>query len=326
MAVPGPAEWIDIEAESVDELGALVGQHDAYLRAVQDAFALKVLVRDGRLRIEADRDGSRMAEQVLRKLLATIHDGHTISPGDVDYTIRAVKAQQPEDADALRSRVIWTTPRGRRVRPRTAGQAAYVQALWRDDLVFAVGPAGTGKTYLAMAMAVAALREKSVARLVLTRPIREAGERLGFLPGAIEDKVDPYLRPLYDALYDLVGVEKFHRYVERGTVELAPLAYMRGRTLNDSFVVLDEAQNTTVTQMKMFLTRLGYGSRMVVTGDTTQVDLSQGERSGLVHAQQVLRALPGVSVCELTGADIVRHPLVQRIVRAYTGGEGDEST
>lgn len=320
MAEEDAAAWIDIEAADADELGALVGRYDEHLKAVQQAFALKVVVRDGMLRVQAGRDGSSKAEQVLKKLLASIHEGHSISAADVDYTIRAVKAQQPEDADALRSQIIWTTPRGRKVRPRTAGQASYVRALERDDLVFAIGPAGTGKTYLAMAVAVAALREKSVARLVLTRPIREAGERLGFLPGAIEDKVDPYLRPIYDALYDLVGVDKFRRYVERGVVELAPLAYMRGRTLNDSFVVLDEAQNTTVTQMKMFLTRLGYGSRMVVTGDTTQVDLSPGARSGLVHAQEVLRGLPGVSICQLTGADIVRHQLVQRIVRAYTDG------
>jgi phosphate starvation-inducible PhoH-like protein len=319
MPETGQAAWIDIEAGDADKLGALVGQHDEHLRAVQQAFGLKVVVRDGNLRVQAGRDGSGMAEQVLRKLLATVDEGHAISRADVQYTIEAVRSDHPEHADALRSRTLWTSPRGRKVRPRTAGQAAYVQAMLRDDLVFAVGPAGTGKTYLAMAVAVAALREKSVARLVLTRPIREAGERLGFLPGAIEDKVDPYLRPIYDALYDLVGADKFRRYVERGTVELAPLAYMRGRTLNDAFVVLDEAQNTTVTQMKMFLTRLGYGSRMVVTGDTTQIDLPSGQKSGLVHAQQVLRGLPGISICELTGADIVRHQLVQRIVRAYTG-------
>jgi phosphate starvation-inducible PhoH-like protein len=325
MAEAEAGAWIDIEAADADELEALVGRHDEHLKAVQRAFALKVIVRDGRLRVQANRSGSSRAGEVLGKLLATIHDGHSISAADVEYVIRAVKAGQPEDADALRSQIIWTTPRGRKVRPRTAGQTAYVQALQQDDLVFAVGPAGTGKTYLAMAVAVSALREKSVARLVLTRPIREAGERLGFLPGAIEDKVDPYLRPIYDALYDLVGVEKFRRYLERGVVELAPLAYMRGRTLNDSFVVLDEAQNTTVTQMKMFLTRLGYGSRMVVTGDTTQVDLPSGARSGLVHAQEVLRGLPGVSICALTGADIVRHRLVQRIVEAYAeGADGSE--
>jgi len=200
------------------------------------------------------------------------------------------------------------------VRPRTAGQAAYVEAIGRDDLVFAIGPAGTGKTYLAMANAVAALREKRVTRLVLTRPIREAGESLGFLPGDIREKVDPYLRPLYDALYELIGIDKFSRYVERGVIELAPLAYMRGRTLNEAFVVLDEAQNTTGMQMKMLLTRLGHGSHMVVTGDTTQVDLPEGGESGLAHAQRVLRAVSGVSICELVEADIVRHPLVASMI------------
>jgi phosphate starvation-inducible PhoH-like protein len=319
-------QWQEVPAGTVEDVRELAGRLDEHLRAIQRAFDLRVSVRGAALRVEAGRPGSAGAEQVLRKLLATVQEGHALSAMDVDYAINAVQADEAERADALRSRSIWTTVGGRPVRPRTAGQAAYVEAMGRDDLVFAIGPAGTGKTYLAMAMAVAALREKQVTRLVLTRPIREAGESLGFLPGDIREKVDPYLRPLYDALYDLVGIDKFRRYVERGVIELAPLAYMRGRTLNEAFVVLDEAQNTTVMQMKMLLTRLGHGSRMVVTGDATQIDLPEGGESGLVHAHRVLRGVPGVSICELVEADIVRHPLVQRIVRAYEAHDGRTAT
>ena len=319
-------QWQEVPAGTVEDVRELAGRLDEHLRAIQRAFDLRVSVRGAALRVEAGRPGSAGAEQVLRKLLATVQEGHALSAMDVDYAINAVQADEAERADALRSRSIWTTVGGRPVRPRTAGQAAYVEAMGRDDLVFAIGPAGTGKTYLAMAMAVAALREKQVTRLVLTRPIREAGESLGFLPGDIREKVDPYLRPLYDALYDLVGIDKFRRYVERGVIELAPLAYMRGRTLNEAFVVLDEAQNTTVMQMKMLLTRLGHGSRMVVTGDATQIDLPEGGESGLVHAHRVLRGVPGVSICELVEADIVRHPLVQRIVRAYEAHDGRPAT
>jgi len=313
----GVTGWVDIEADAPEDVSALAGQLDEHLKAIQRAFDLRLTVRDCAVRVQAGRAGTAPAERVVRKLLATVHEGHALSATDVAYAISAVKADHPQDADALRSKAIWTTPSGRPVRPRTAAQAAYVDAMARDDLVLAIGPAGTGKTYLAMAVAVAALRDKRVSRLVLTRPIREAGESLGFLPGDIREKVDPYLRPLYDALYELVGIDKFRRYAERGVIELAPLAYMRGRTLNEAFVVLDEAQNTTPMQMKMFLTRLGHGSRMVVTGDTTQIDLPEGGESGLVHAERLLKGLPGVSICALTEVDIVRHPLVQRIVRAY---------
>jgi phosphate starvation-inducible PhoH-like protein len=310
---------MDIEVGAPEQLSALVGPFDEHLRAIERAFGVRAVVRDGGVRVERDDRHSELAEEVLHQLAATVRAGHALSPLDVDYAINAAKARQPGNAEALRSEAIWTSPRGSKIRPRTAGQVAYVRALLNDDLVLGIGPAGTGKTYLAMAVAVAALREKRVARLVLTRPILEAGEHLGFLPGDIQEKVDPYLRPLYDALYDLVGADRFQRYVDRGVIELAPLAYMRGRTLNDAFVVLDEGQNTSIMQMKMFLTRLGFGSRMVVTGDTTQIDLPAGQTSGLVHAQETLRGLSGVSVCELTEADIVRHPLVQRIVRAYDG-------
>jgi phosphate starvation-inducible PhoH-like protein len=313
----GATDWIDVEADTLESVREFAGRLDEHLRAIQQAFGVRVQVRGSEVRIEAGGAGSAGAAEAVRKLLATAREGHALSAMDVDYAINAVKRDEPDDADALRSRAIWTTAGGRPVRPRTAGQAAYVEAMRRDDLVFAVGPAGTGKTYLAMAVAVAALREKRVTRLVLTRPIRETGESLGFLPGDIREKVDPYLRPLYDALYDLVGLDKFGRYVDRGVIELAPLAYMRGRTLNEAFVVLDEAQNTTVMQMKMLLTRLGQGSQMVVTGDATQIDLPEGGESGLIHALRVLPDVRGVSICELTEADIVRHPLVQRIVRAY---------
>jgi phosphate starvation-inducible PhoH-like protein len=316
--------WTEVEAESTDQLCALAGQLDEHLRTIQRAFGLRLVVRECGISVEAGREGSRAAENVVRRLLAAVRDGHALSGMDVQYAIESVKADRPDNVDALRSPVIWTTARGRSVRARTAGQAAYVEAMAHSDLVFAIGPAGTGKTYLAMAMACAALRAKAVSRLVLTRPIREAGESLGFLPGDIQEKVDPYLRPLYDALYELVGIDRFRRYVERGVIELAPLAYMRGRTLNESFVVLDEAQNTTVMQMKMFLTRLGQGSQMVVTGDTTQIDLPEGGASGLVHARGVLQGLPGIAVCDLTEIDVVRHSLVQRIVRAYDAHERAE--
>jgi len=320
--------WIDIPAGTPEELSALVGAYDEHLRAVERAFDLKVVVREEGLRVQGQRDGSEGAAAALRRLQAVVHQVGQVSALDVRQAIESAgdEVSTPE-LDAWRSQVLVRTARGQDVRPKTAGQARYVQAMRTHVLTFCTGPAGTGKTYLAMAMAVAALRDRKVGRIVLTRPILEAGERLGYLPGDLQEKVDPYLRPLHDALYDLVGPEGFERHVKRGMVEVAPLAYMRGRTLNDAFVVLDEGQNTTTRQMKMLLTRMGYSATVVVTGDTTQVDLPETETSGLVEATGLLQGIRNIAFCALTGRDIVRHDLVQRIVEAYgrAGSSGRQS-
>lgn len=315
--------WIDIPARTQEDLRELVGAQDQHLKAIEQAFDLKVVVREEGLRVQGARQGSQEAAAILRQLLGVVQECGQLSPGDVRYAIESVRREATSEIEALRSAVILCTHRGQEVRPKTAGQARYVKAMRTHALTFTIGPAGTGKTFLAMTIAVAALRDKKVSRIVLTRPILEAGEHLGYLPGDLQEKVDPYLRPLHDALYDLLGPEGFERCVKRGTVEVAPLAYMRGRTLNDAFVVLDEGQNTTTRQMKMFLTRMGYGTRMVVTGDITQIDLPPEERSGMVEVFDLLQGIRGIAFCALTGSDIVRHDLVQRIVEAYGDARGD---
>ena len=251
------------------------------------------------------------------KLIATLRKGEKIDKSRINYAVELAKEGQADQIDAIMQDVVAVTARGRQVRCKTLGQRKYVKAVKENTVTFAVGPAGTGKTYLAMAMAVVAFKNKEVERIILTRPAVEAGEKLGFLPGDLQNKVDPYLRPLYDALYDLMGVENFQKYVERGVIEVAPLAYMRGRTLNDSYIILDEAQNTTCEQMKMFLTRFGENSRVIVTGDLTQVDLPAGKKSGLKDAIEVLQGVEGIAICTLTHRDVVRHSLVQAIVKAY---------
>jgi len=255
--------------------------------------------------------------------------GHPITPGEVEYAARVVGAGEAEASDAVFSDVVLVTDRGKPVKPHTQTQREYVRAIANSDLTFAIGPAGTGKTYLAMAMAVHALREGKASRLILTRPAIEAGERLGFLPGDIQAKVDPYLRPLFDALYDMMDLEKAQRLIQQGVIEVAPLAFMRGRTLNDSFVILDEAQNTTPEQMKMFLTRFGFGSKAVVTGDITQTDLPRGQISGMNQVREILPGIPGIAFVYFSDQDVVRHALVQRIIQAYerhesnSGGGGE---
>ncbi len=294
-----------------------MGAHDRNLKLIEDQLGVRIVPRDDQLQVFGDEQAAEDTVELLERLLAIIRHRHTLSDQDLKYALQAVQREAAEDADVLLAEPLLITPRGKPIRPKTAGQMEYVRAMTQNDVVFCIGPAGTGKTYLAMAMAVRAMKEGSVSRIVLTRPIVEAGEELGFLPGDVMEKVGPYLRPLYDALIDVMGADRLQRHLRRGTIEVVPLAYMRGRTINDAVIVLDEAQNTSTGQTKMALTRMGLGSRMIVTGDITQVDLPQSAQSGLVHAIEVLGAVPGIAVCRLTGHDIVRHDLVQQIVEAY---------
>jgi phosphate starvation-inducible PhoH-like protein len=299
------------------EAMALYGRHDEHLKIIEDNLVVRMRPRGTELTILGLPDIVESVEQLLSQLLALIRQGITIGPREVTYAVKLTASGQLDKLSGVFSDVIYTTTRGKQIRPKTLGQKTYLDLIKDNDVVFGIGPAGTGKTYLAMAAAVAALKERRVQRLVLTRPAVEAGERLGFLPGDLQDKVDPYLRPLYDALYDLIGIETFQRHVEKGIIEVAPLAYMRGRTLDDAFIILDEAQNTTHEQMKMFLTRMGFGSKAVITGDLTQVDLPKGTSSGLEEARQILRDVPGIGFVYLSDRDVVRHNLVQKIIKAY---------
>lgn len=308
---------------SSDELAVLVGPNDSNRKLIEELLGVRLVVRGEGIRILGEEPGVARANALLESLLTAIRDGRELSAADIRHAAREARRTAGPGVGELMSREIVATHRGKPVVAKTGGQAAYVAAIASYDLTFCIGPAGTGKTYLAMAMAVAALRGKSVSRIVLTRPVVEAGEALGFLPGDIMEKVEPYLRPLHDALHDIMGAERFRRQLDRGTIEVIPLAYMRGRTLNNSFIVLDEAQNTSPGQMKMALTRLGFGSKMVVTGDVTQTDLPVGQPSGLRHAMQTLCGTQGIASCELTGEDIVRHDLVQRIVAAYDRDSGE---
>jgi len=305
------------------ELETLVGRHDQNLKLIEESLGVQIVPRDDQLQIFGDEQAAQDAEDLLRRLLEIIRRRHALSDQDLKYALRAVQREAVDDTDALLAEPLLVTPRGKPIRPKTAGQMEYVRAMAQYDVVFCIGPAGTGKTYLAMAMAVRAMKEGSVSRIVLTRPIVEAGEELGFLPGDVMEKIDPYLRPLYDALIDVIGADRLQRHLRRGTIEVVPLAYMRGRTINDAIIVLDEAQNTSSGQMKMALTRMGLGSKMVITGDITQVDLPVSTTSGLVHAIAILEKVPGIAVTRLTGHDIVRHDLVQRIVQAYDQAQTD---
>lgn len=296
---------------------ALCGQRDRHLRLIEGAFDVRIFARGADLTVTGEDASVKRALHVLDDLQALWRQKSAITAREVERSVALAKEGDAVRLSELQKDVIQITPMGTPITPRTIGQKHYVNAIRKHDIVFGIGPAGTGKTYLAMATAVAALRAKSVSRLILTRPAVEAGEKLGFLPGDLQEKVDPYLRPLYDALYEMLGIEGYQKYVERGMIEVAPLAYMRGRTLDNAFVILDEAQNTTPEQMKMFLTRLGFGSKMVITGDITQVDLPEGKRSGLTEAQHVLRGVEGISIKMLTERDVIRHELVRRVIEAY---------
>lgn len=296
----------------------LLGQGDALLRLIEDSFESDISVRGNEIAISGQTGDSQTISSLFAEMIQLIERGELLSADIIERSIDLVK-QGDVSPTALHGDIILTH-KGRAIRPKTAGQKRYVDAIRQNTVTFGIGPAGTGKTYLAMAMAVTALKHKEVGRIILTRPAVEAGESLGFLPGTLTEKVDPYLRPLYDALFDMMDAEKSASLTERGVIEIAPLAYMRGRTLNDSFVILDEAQNTSPEQMKMFLTRLGFGSKIVITGDITQVDLPRG-LSGLKQVRAILGGIPGMEFCDLSAKDVVRHKLVQRIVSAYGAHE-----
>ena len=303
--------------ESMEHLRILFGGFDENVKTVMEQTGADIAAREESIIVSGSEESVQLACAVLERLLRLIARGESIDRSRIRYAVELAKEGNAEMIDSIMQDVVAVTHRGKQIRCKTLGQKTYVKAMKDNTVTFSTGPAGTGKTYLAMAMAVAAYKNKEVERIVLTRPAVEAGEKLGFLPGDLQNKVDPYLRPLYDALYDLMGVESYQKMQERGAIEVAPLAYMRGRTLNDSYIILDEAQNTTSEQMKMFLTRFGFGSRVVITGDVTQIDLPTGKRSGLVEAVDILGGIEGIGIVQLTARDIVRHELVQQIVRAY---------
>lgn len=305
---------------------SLFGMNDRNMAALEQELNVSIALRGQDLHIQGEESDIALAEQVIAKLIDMLRRGEYVDAARIRYAVTLAREGKLDQMEEILGDVVAITHRGRRIQCKTLGQREYVDAVRKNELTVAVGPAGTGKTYLAMALAVVALKNKEVERIVLTRPAVEAGERLGFLPGDMTQKVDPYLRPLYDALYEIMGVESYQRLTERGTLEVAPLAFMRGRTLADAFIILDEAQNTTTEQMKMFLTRMGAGSKCIVTGDISQIDLPKGRKSGLVEAVEVLNGIPGVSIVELTARDVVRNDLVQRIVRAYEAYETKEGT
>ena len=300
----------------------ILGDMDKYLRKLQRQFSVNIIDRDGLLKIIGEEENAEKTKEVLLSLLKLSEKGNRISEQNVDYAISlTIKEGKAEQLLQLEEDFVARTALGKPVKPKTLGQKSYVDKIRKNMITFGVGPAGTGKTYLAMAMAITAFREEEVSRIILTRPAIEAGEKLGFLPGNLQSKVDPYLRPLYDALYNIMGPEQYLANAEKGLIEVAPLAYMRGRTLDNAYIILDEAQNTTPAQMKMFLTRIGFGSKVIVTGDLTQKDLEEGKRSGLEDAMFILKNVEGIAFSELTSEDVVRHPLVQRIVNAYEKDE-----
>ena len=306
-----------IELESMDDSIGLFGVFDENLNVFEEEIGVKIRIRSDGIAIEGDEEQVQLCRTILEKLLDMQRKGEPINRGRIRYAIDIAKDGKAEMIKEIMGDVVALTNRGKQIKCKTLGQKKYIQALKSHELVFGVGPAGTGKTYLAVAMAVVAFKNKEVERIILTRPAVEAGEKLGFLPGDLQNKVDPYLRPLYDALQEFFGLETYKQLMERGAIEVAPLAYMRGRTLNNAFIILDEAQNCSIEQMKMFLTRFGEGSRIVVTGDVTQIDLPKEKMSGLVHAIRVLDGVEGISVVKLTHKDVVRHELVQRIIQAY---------
>lgn len=299
----------------------LFGQFDCYLKKLERAFGTQIIDRDGTVHIRGEQSAVAHTAAVFTELQELARRGNQIQEQNVDYAIAMHMENQENTLLEIDGDLICHTVSGKPVKPKTLGQKQYVDAIREKMIVFGLGPAGTGKTYLAMAMAITAFKNNEVERIILTRPAIEAGEKLGFLPGDLQSKVDPYLRPLYDALFDMLGAETYQKYLERGNIEVAPLAYMRGRTLDDSFIILDEAQNTSCEQMKMFLTRMGFNSKMVITGDVTQIDLPADKMSGLKQAVRVLKDVEGIGICELTDQDVVRHVMVQRIIKAYADYE-----
>ena len=310
-----------VNAERVEDLIVVFGSFDENIKRIEEALGVSIINRGTELKVTGDPEAVDKAVRTLEGLLQLAAKGETIDEQRVRYLITLVHEGNDELVQKMAKDVVCITAKGKPIKAKTVGQQEYMKAIQNNTITLGVGPAGTGKTYLAVAAAVAAFRERTVNRIILTRPAVEAGERLGFLPGDLQNKVDPYLRPLYDALYDMLGPETFQKYQERGSIEVAPLAYMRGRTLDDSFIILDEAQNTTREQMKMFLTRLGFGSKIVITGDVTQIDLPDDKVSGLKDAIRVLENVKDIAICKLTAADVVRHALVQQIINAYEKAE-----
>ncbi len=307
-----------INIERMEQIVTLFGNFDENILKLENRYQVTITSHGSYLRIKGDPEQVSLAERAIKGLLDLINNGEPLTDQSIEYVISLVSDGEEEKiSNFANSTTVCVTSKGKPVKAKTLGQKKYLDAINSNTVTIAVGPAGTGKTYLAVAMAVKAFRAKQINRIILTRPAVEAGENLGFLPGDLQQKVDPYLRPLYDALFDMLGAENFKRYQERGDIEVAPLAYMRGRTLDDSFIILDEAQNTTVEQMKMFLTRLGYNSKIVVTGDITQIDLPDGRRSGLIDSVQVLKNIDDISIIKLSAKDVVRHKLVQSIINAY---------
>ncbi|MGF2617131.1 PhoH family protein [Rossellomorea vietnamensis] len=315
--MPDELNTTNIQLDNPNEAIALFGVSDSHLKSMENELSISIVTRGESVYISGEEQAVSMAQEILNKLLVIIRKGINISQRDVTYALQMAKQGTLEYFEDLYNEEITKNAKGKPIRVKTLGQRQYIHAIRNNDLVFGIGPAGTGKTYLAVVMAVHALKNGMVKRIILTRPAVEAGESLGFLPGDLKEKVDPYLRPLYDALNDVLGSDHTQRLIERGTIEVAPLAYMRGRTLDDAFVILDEAQNTTQAQMKMFLTRLGFESKMIINGDRTQVDLPKGAQSGLVAAEKILKEIKGLSFVYLEQTDVVRHPLVGKIINAY---------
>ncbi len=315
---------MDLKLENANEAISLFGPNDVHLKRIEEKLAVTIVTRGEKILVAGEEGKISLVHDVVDTLLTLIRKGTHVSERDVIYAVQLAERGMLEELLELYQEKITVNVKGKPILVKTLGQRHYVSAIKKRDIVFGIGPAGTGKTYLAVVMAVTALKDGLIKRIVLTRPAVEAGESLGFLPGDLKEKVDPYLRPLYDAMHDVLGVEQTERLMERGTIEVAPLAYMRGRTLDDSFVILDEAQNTTSEQIKMFLTRLGFGSKMVVTGDLTQIDLPKGKKSGLRTALEILKDVSGIEFIHLQAADVVRHPLVQKVITAYDHVENEQ--
>ena len=314
-------QYVSIPAEYISNV---FGNYDENIKALEKALGVTVLNRGDDIKITGEDEATRRAAEALKNLVKMAAKGEVLDVQHVNYLTSLSEEEKKQDVSELLSDIVCFTKAGKPIRPKTFGQKRYVNLIRQNMLTFGIGPAGTGKTYLAMAMAIQAFKSGEVNRIILTRPAIEAGERLGFLPGDLQSKIDPYLRPLYDALYEIMGADSFMKNLEKGAIEVAPLAYMRGRTLDNSFIVLDEAQNTTQAQMKMFLTRLGFGSKAVITGDLTQIDLPEGQKSGLRQATSILKDVEGIGICRLSNQDVVRHPLIQKIVEAYEKSEATQ--